>query len=174
MKNKLLLFLSSFFIVMGIANVASSDTIKTDFVFMIDATSSMSGEIAGVKNGFAALVNEINDINLNDPDLTIDARFAVVVFGGAAELTLDFTSDLGIAQTALNNITIGGNATQNNHNYNPEAGLEAIRQVLGAGTELVNNHIPTDGFLDFRADARINLILATDENSDTPGCSLKI
>jgi len=132
--------------------------IKSDFVFIIDATSSMSGEIAGVRNGFSSFVGGLNAAD-------VDSRFAVIVFGGAAELTMDFTSDVTATQTALNNIVIGSNAFQNNHNVNPEAGLEAIRMALGA-SELVNNHIPTDGFLDFRSDARINIILATDEDSD--------
>ena len=71
----------------------------------------------------------------------------------------------------MNEVTIGANAPfQNNHNANPEAGLEAIRMVLGAAPQsnLANNNIPEDGVLNFRADARKNLILATDEDSDTP------
>lgn len=137
--------------------------VKTDFVFMIDATSSMGGEIAGVRNGFSTFVGNLNAA-------TVDARFAVVVFGGNAELTLDFTSSSAAAQTALNNIVIGSNASQNNHNTNPEAGLEAIRMVLGAApvSALANNNIPQDGILNFRADARKNLILVTDEDSDRP------
>lgn len=134
---------------------------KTDFVFMIDATGSMAGEIAGVRNGFSTFVGNLNAA-------TVDARFAVVVFGGNSELTLDFTADATAAQTALNNITIGANpGIQNNHNVNPEAGLETIRMVLGAApsSTLDNNNIPQDGILDFRPDARKNLILVTDEDS---------
>ncbi|PTN12565.1 vWA domain-containing protein [Nitrosomonas aestuarii] len=138
--------------------------IKTDFVFMIDATGSMSSEIAGVRAGFSSFVGSLNAA-------TVDARYAVVVYGGAPELTLDFTADGTAAQTALNNITIGANpGIQNNHNFNPEAGLEVIRMVLGAApnSELANNNIPQDGFLNFRVDARKNLILVTDEDSDNP------
>lgn len=135
----------------------------TDFVFIIDATSSMGDEIDGVRNGFSSFVGGLDS---ND----IDARFAVVVFGGAPELTLDLTSDASAAQTALNNIVLGSNSTQNNHNLNPEAGLEAIRMVLGDAPQsnLANNHIPQDGLLNFRSGARINIILATDEDSDLP------
>ncbi len=138
--------------------------IKTDFVFMIDATASMAGEIAGVRAGFSSFVGSLNAA-------TVDARYAVVVYGGAPELTLDFTSSGSAAQTALNNITIGANpGIQNNHNYNPEAGLEVIRMVLGTApnSNLANNNIPQDGILNFRADARKNLILVTDEDSDNP------
>ncbi|MGE0592614.1 MAG: PEP-CTERM sorting domain-containing protein [Vicinamibacterales bacterium] len=141
--------------------------VKTDFVFIIDATSSMAGEIAGVRNGFAGFVAGLNA----DPNVVVDARFAVVVFGGLPELILDFTSDTTLVQARLNAVTIGANpGIQNNHNVNPEAGLEAIRMVLGAApdSELANNNIPEDGFLNFRNDARKNLILATDEDSDLP------
>ncbi|MEM8987368.1 MAG: vWA domain-containing protein [Pseudomonadota bacterium] len=144
------------------ATSAHAATIKTDFVFMIDGTSSMAGEIAGVRNGFSSFVSGLNANN-------VDARFSVVVFGGQPELILDLTPDATAAQTALNNVTIGANpGIQNNHNFNPEASFETIRMVLGEApnSELANNNIPEDGFLNFRSDARINLILATDEDSD--------
>lgn len=142
----------------------SAGIIKTDFVFIIDATGSMTGEIAGVRAGFSTFVANLNLA-------AVDARFAVVVFGGDSELTLDFTANGADAQTALNNIVIGSNAFQNNHNLNPEAGLEAIRMVLGEATNsnLDNNNIAADGILNFRADARKNLILVTDEDSDRGG-----
>lgn len=160
---KSVLFAST--MVAGLATAAANAApLKTDFVFIIDATSSMAGEIAGVRNGFATFVGNLSAA-------TVDARFAVVVFGGQSELTLDFTSDAAAAQTALNNIVIGSNAFQNNHNLNPEAGLEAIRMVLGAAPQSVmdHNHSPNDtGLLSFRSDARKNLILVTDEDSDQP------
>lgn len=143
---------------------AHAAPLKTDFVFMIDATGSMAGEIAGVRAGFATFVSGLNAA-------TVDARFAIVVFGGSPELILDFTSDSAATQTRLNQVTIGANAgIQNSHNVNPEAGLETIRMVLGAApnSELDNNNIPEDGFLNFRSDARKNLILVTDEDSDRP------
>ena len=144
------------------AGAANAAPIKTDIVFMIDATGSMSGEINGVRNGFSSFVSGLNSA-------AVDARFAVVVFGGQAELTLDFTSDTTVAQNSLNAITIGASSgVQNNHNVNPEAGLEVIRQVLGAApiSTLANNNIPQDGILNFRSDARKNLILVTDEDAD--------
>lgn len=136
----------------------------TDIVFMIDATASMGGEIAGVKAGFAGFVNDLAIQN-------VDARYAIVVYGGAPELILDFTSNAALAISRMNEVSIGANAPfQNNHNFNPEAGLEAIRMVLGAApnSNLVNNNITEDGMLNFRAGARKNLILATDEDSDNP------
>jgi len=135
---------------------------KTDIVFLIDATSSMNGEIAGVRNGFSQFVDDLGAAG-------VDARFAVVLFGGAPELILDFTSDAILTENVLNSIIIGNNpGVHANHNVNPEAGLEAIRMALGAApqSEFLNGNIPQDGTLDFRPDARKNLILATDEDSD--------
>lgn len=147
-----------------VSGTALAVPVKTDFVFLIDATTSMRGEIAGVRNGFSSFVSGLNSAD-------VDGRFAVVVYGGAPELVVDFTSDGAAAQAGLNEIVIGPKAGfQNNHNLNPEAGLEAIRMALGGAgqNELANNNIAGDGLLDFRSDARINLILATDEDSDTP------
>ncbi len=136
----------------------------TDFVFMIDATASMGGEIAGVKAGFSSFVAGLNAAN-------VDSRFAIVAFGGEPELILDFTADQTLAAARLNQVAIGAVAgVQNNHNFNPEASLETIRMVLGAATvnELANNNTPEDGILNFRGNARKNLILATDEDGDRP------
>jgi hypothetical protein len=143
---------------------AFSGPLKSDFVFLIDATSSMSGEIAAVRAGLSSFVTGLNAAS-------IDARFAIVVFGGAPELVLDFTSDATAAQTAFNKVAIGAvPGFQNNHNVNPEAGLEAIRMVLNAAPEsgLARNNVGGSGPLLFRPDARKNLILATDEDSDLP------
>jgi len=142
----------------------AQEAIKTDIVFAIDATSSMSGEIAGVRSGFSSFVSGLGAAN-------VDARFAIVVFGGTPELILDFTSNTALVQSRLNAITIGANpGIQNNHNVNPEAGLEVVRMAFGGATnnEFANNNIAEDGILDFRSDARKNLILATDEDSDRP------
>ena len=102
----------------------------------------------------------------------IDARFAVVLFGGAPELTLDFTTDQLATETAFDLISISGAVAgvQNNHNLNPEAGLEAIRIVLNSAVNntLLRNNVGGTGPLAFRADARKNLIVVTDENSDLP------
>ncbi len=124
----------------------------------------MSGEITGVRNGFSTFVGNLNAAS-------VDACFAVVVYGGEAELTLDFTSSGAVAQTALNNITIGTNpGIQNNHKFNPAAGLETIRMVFGAASNSVLNtdNISEDGILNFRSDARKNLILVTDEDPGLP------
>lgn len=136
-----------------------------DFVFIIDASSSMGGEIAAVKNGLGSFVASLDTSE-------VDARFAIVLFGGAPEIILDFTTDQAITEAAFDLISVGGAVAgvHNNHNANPEAGLEAIRIVLdSAGTNyLFRNNVGGSGPLAFRPDARKNLILVTDENSDLP------
>ncbi|MBL8696363.1 MAG: VWA domain-containing protein [Planctomycetes bacterium] len=137
---------------------------KADFVFIIDATGSMSDEITAVKNGLSGFVTGLQDEN-------IDARFSIVLFGDEPELVLDFTTSLATTTAAFNQISTSGAVAgfQNNHNINPEAGLEAIRVVLGASTEvLAHNNVGGTGVLAFRPDAVKNLILVTDEDSDRP------
>lgn len=136
-----------------------------DFVFIIDASSSMGGEIAAVKNGLGSFVASLDTSE-------VDARFAIVLFGGAPEIIQDFTTDQAITEAAFDLISVSGAVAgvHNNHNANPEAGLEAIRIVLdSAGTNyLFRNNVGGSGPLAFRPDARKNLILVTDENSDLP------
>ncbi len=136
-----------------------------DFVFIIDASVSMSDEIAAVKNGLGSFVTSLNTNNIN-------ARFAVVLFGGPTEIIQDFTSDQATTEAAFDVISVNGAVTgvHNNHNLNPEAGLEAIRIVLNAATNntLQRNNVGGSGPLAFRPEARKNLILVTDENSDLP------
>jgi hypothetical protein len=136
-----------------------------DFVFIIDATVSMAGEIAAVKNGLGSFVTSLNTNNIN-------ARFAVVLFGGPTEIIQDFTTDQTTTEAAFDVISVNGAVpgVHNNHNVNPEAGLEAIRIVLNAAVNntIQRNNVGGSGPLAFRPDARKNLILVTDENSDLP------
>ncbi len=136
-----------------------------DFVFIIDASSSMSDEIAAVKNGLGNFVTGLNTNN-------IDARFAIVLFGGPTEVILDFTSDQATTESVFDLISVNGAlpGIHNNHNLNPEAGLEAIRIVLNSAINntLQRDHVGGNGPLAFRSEARKNLILVTDENSDLP------
>lgn len=141
---------------------------QADFVFLIDATDSMTSEIGGVKNGFSSFVTGLDTA-------AIDARFSIILFGGGPELVLDFTDDAAAVSAAFNLISASGAVTgfQNNHNTNPEGGLEAIRMVLGEANfnTLVTNNLDAysgDGTLNYRADARKNIILVTDEDSDRP------
>jgi hypothetical protein len=136
-----------------------------DFVFIIDASSSMGGEIAAVKNGLGNFVTGLNTAQ-------VDARFAIVLYGGPTELIQDFTSDQLVTEGAFDLISVNGAfpGIHNNHNLNPEAGLEAIRIVLDSATNstLQRTHVGGSGPLAFRPNARKNLVLVTDENSDLP------
>ena len=148
------------------ANPPPNSSIQTaDFVFIIDASVSMAGEIAAVKNGLGSFVTGLNTNS-------IDARFAIVLFGGPTEVILDFTSDQATTEGVFDLISVNGAlpGIHNNHNLNPEAGLEAIRIVLNAATNntLQRNNVGGSGPLAFRPGARKNLILVTDENSDLP------
>ena len=125
----------------------------------------MAGEISAVKSGLSSFITGLDTAS-------IDAQFSVILFGGAPELVLDFTNDETAVVNAFNSISVTGAVSgfQNNHNVNPEAGLEAIRIALGAATDstLLRNNVGGTGGLDYRTDARTNLILVTDEDSDRP------
>lgn len=155
--KKLILISTVFLCIVGIAGAAGAVT-KADFVFIVDNTSSMSNEITAVKNGLSAFVNGL-DAN------AVDYRFAVVVFGGGPEMTLNFTDSVADTVAAFNAMNTNGI-----HNVNPEAGLEALRMVLGAANtnNLIWNGNGVASSLNFRNDARKNLILVTDEDSDLP------
>ena len=150
---------------LGLAPAAQAVPTKADFVFVIDATGSMGGEIAAVKAGLGDFVTGLNAAQ-------VDARFAVVLFGGAPELVQDFTSSGAATETTFDTISVNNAVAgfQNNHNANPEAGLEAIRIVLGgaANNALLRTNVGGSGPLAFRNDARKNIILVTDEDSDSP------
>lgn len=125
----------------------------------------MADEIAAVKNGLGSFVASLNTNNIN-------ARFAVVLFGGPTEIIQDFTTDQATTEAAFDVISVNGAVPgiHNNHNLNPEAGLEAIRIVLNAAVNntIQRNNVGGSGPLAFRPEARKNLILITDENSDLP------
>ena len=161
MKKYLLTIFTFVFLAAGTTTAASS----TDFVFLIDATGSMGGEIASVKSGLSDFIGGLDTA-------AIDAQFSVILFGHAPELVLDFTSNETDVLNAFNSISVTGAVPgfQNSHNYNPEAGLEAIRIALGEATDntLVRTHVGGTGGLDYRTGARTNLILVTDEDADRP------
>ena len=154
----------SLFATLSVTNAAHAIT-KADFVFVVDATSSMGGEINAVRSGLQAFVQNLDSAE-------VDARFAVVLYGGAPELVQDFTASVTETEASFSQIRVNGPVTgfQHSHNYNPEAGLEAIRIVLNvpdAGA-LVRDHVGGAGPLVYRPDARKNIILVTDEDSDRP------
>jgi len=144
-------------------------SLAADILFIVDATSSMGGEIAAVQAGLGTFATGLAGAG-------IDATFGIVLFGGAPELVLDFTASSAATVAAFNLISVGGAVPgfQNNHNVNPEAGLEAIRITLGAATNNtladtnVGGAVGGMGPVNWRAGVRKNIILVTDEDSDSP------
>jgi hypothetical protein len=67
--------------ILGLAGTAGSVRAApvTDIVFLIDASASMGDNIADVRAGFATFVSNLNAQG-------VDARFAIVMFGGEPEL----------------------------------------------------------------------------------------
>ncbi|MGE0682822.1 MAG: VWA domain-containing protein, partial [Candidatus Binatia bacterium] len=128
--------------------IQPQSSLKADFVFLLDNSGSMGDKIEAVRQG-------LNSFVANMAGSGIDARFAIIVFGGVPCLQLDFTRNVAAVQAAFTNFKCGGG---------DEAGLEAIRMVLGE-TAVITGGIQQ---LQFRSDARKNLILLTDEDSDAP------
>jgi hypothetical protein len=152
-------------VLVGSALAQGNDVKKTDLVFLIDATGSMGDNIAAVRSGLSAFVGNLGSAS-------IDARYALALYGGPTELVLDFTTDGSALQTAFGQISVNGAVSgfQNDHNQNPEAGLEALRIILNGASNntLQRNNVGGSGPLVFRGDARKNIILVTDEDSDLP------
>ncbi len=122
---------------------------RSDFVFIVDHSASMGIEIRNIRDALPAFVQELQQNN-------VDHRFAVVAFGDEPRRVQDLTADVTLIQAALSTLLTPPIVTR-------EAGLEAIRMVLGeSSVPLVN------GPISFRTAALKNLILITDEDSDQP------
>ena len=147
----------------GVLTGAGASAQTVDFVFIIDASPSMSNNITAVKNGMGSFVTDLDAAG-------VDARFAIVLFGATGpELILDLTSDATATINRLDEINTGGGleGVHDNHSGNPEDSLTAIRAALNATVTPLNHvHVGGTGRLSFREGALINLILLTDENSD--------
>lgn len=152
---------------------------KVDFIFVVDASGSMSSVISIVSTGLADFSAELVSEG-------IDAQFGISLIGGTLtparstvlptehagstppELYQLLSSDSDL--TTMNLLSIDSSvpidAPHLNHSINPEAGLEMIRMVLEVA-QMSELSGPASNF-DFRPDARRVLILVTDENSDIP------
>jgi hypothetical protein len=64
--------------------VVSTAVTRTDVLFVIDASGSMGSKIAGVASGVVAFANSLLASG-------IDARFAVVRYGGSPVIFMPFT-----------------------------------------------------------------------------------
>ncbi|KAI3657175.1 hypothetical protein MP638_000299, partial [Amoeboaphelidium occidentale] len=139
----------------------TNHTSKADFLFIIDASNSMDSKIAAVNSGlnkFAELIST----------KTMDARFAIVIFGYLPKIKLPFTSNT----TAFRQVMLSIDTTEGGQ----EASFEAIRMALqNDGNDM--DACCTDEFggsdkskcnLTWRQDSTRVIILATDEDSDLP------
>jgi hypothetical protein len=158
----------AFFVLPSISTAqipAGSTVNQVDFVFLIDASPSMSNNIGAVRAGMSQFVTDLTNNS-------VDAEFAMVLFGKSGpELVLDLTADTAVVLQAFDDINVNGAAVgfHDTHNGDPEDGLAAIRAALGATNTVLNHvHVGGNGIIDFRVGSLINLILMTDENSDRP------
>jgi len=140
--------------------------IETDFVFVINATATMDAELANFQTGLSTFLDD-----LDTPQ--ISARYAIVLFGGSPELVLDFTTDKQAVLDAFDQISTVGAVTdfQRSHIVGPDALQEAIRVVLNEATFLDSDfrtNVGGTGPLEFREEARINIVAVTDGDSDLP------
>ncbi|MBN1799807.1 MAG: VWA domain-containing protein [Spirochaetales bacterium] len=143
-----------------------------DYVFVIDASGSMSAEIIEVKSALTSFLDVMNSMN-------VDARYAIVIHGWANppfdfphELVLDWTANEEEVKTAVNMISESGAVPdfQNNHSGGYDSSFEVIRMVLNSA---VNNNLDRtytgdSGSLVFRSNCKKKIILITDEDSDIP------
>ncbi len=137
-----------------------------DYVFIIDATSTMQDEVSALRNGLSGFLSTA-DMSL------IDARYCIVLYGTHPELIMEFTDEPNSVINVMNSINCSGAASglHADHNSNPNAALETIRIVLGEAVDktLVNGPAVSSGYrFAFRSGAGKNLILVTDEDSDRP------
>jgi hypothetical protein len=140
--------------------------IETDFVFVINATATMDAELTNFQTGLSTFLDD-----LDTPQ--ISARYAIVLFGGSPELVLDFTTDKQAVLDAFDQISTVGAVTdfQRSHIVGPDALQEAIRVVLNEATFLDSDfrtNVGGTGPLEFREEARINIVAVTDGDSDLP------
>ena len=134
----------------SIATIANAALIKTDIIWIVDTSGSMSGEITDIKNNIA----QFNTVMIANG---IDAHYGLVEFGGnsgnggtngTATLFQDLV-DFSTFNLALN----------------PFSKLSAS----GGGTEDGSLAIQTAMTASFRMDSVRNFILVTDEDDDRSG-----
>jgi len=144
--------------------------IETDFVFVLNATMNMDDELGNLQGNMQTALSSFLD-DLDTPQ--VSARYAIVLFGGAPELVLDFTSNKEAVLDAFDQISTVGAVTdfQESHITGPDALQEAIRVVLNEATFLDSDfraNVGGTGPLVFGEEARINIIAVTDGDSDLP------
>lgn len=125
---------------LGVA-VPTHAAIVADIVWVIDISGSMGDDIAQVKQR----ITEFHTVMTNN---TIDAQYALVVFGGNPVLRQDLTNFAAF--------TAAGSPFQ-------------LTTANGGGTEDGSLALQTALNVNYRTDAVRNLILVTDEDDDNTG-----
>ncbi|KAJ3238330.1 hypothetical protein HDU78_003589 [Chytriomyces hyalinus] len=137
----------------------TTTTVPADFLFLIDGSASMCTYNIDIANSLSTFVTLIASKNIN-------ARYAVVAFGGLPSILLPFTSVYTDAKTALQNVGCKRSGW--------EAGLEAIRMTLNSnngsdmGQSCLTGYNGTACKIIWRAGSERQIIMATDEDSDIP------
>ncbi|KAJ3150348.1 hypothetical protein HDU89_003126 [Geranomyces variabilis] len=133
----------------------------TDFLFIIDSSSSMCPYIAQLTNRMQTFVTGLKAKNVTD------ARFGIVLYGGSPVIFQAFTSDAAAASYALSKVpcNMGGQ----------EAAFEAIRMSLAGnnGADYLRKCVNGDTSsancnISWRTNVTKSMILITDEDSDLP------
>lgn len=99
----------------------TSEGKQVDFVFLMDVTGSMGGELSGLKTDVQNFIDDVETEGL-------DARYALYLFGDEEEtgppavfLKQDFTADSTVFKTAVQNTSLeeevgyGGDAPEDNY-----------------------------------------------------------
>ena len=130
---------------LGLGSGANA-AIVADIMWVIDTSGSMGADIAQVKSR----VLEFNNVMVAN---SIDAKYGLVRFGGAASLIQDFTTfaDFSMAGSPFSLLTASGGST--------EDGSAAIQTALTST---------------YRANSVRNIILVTDEDDDNVGNRLAL
>ncbi|KAJ3192367.1 hypothetical protein HK101_006678 [Irineochytrium annulatum] len=140
-----------------------TQTLPADFLFLIDGSGSMCPYINTIEQSLQSFIQQLTQQG-------VDATFAVAAFGGVPTLLQPFSANGTLTQGTIGAIgcTRGGQ----------EAGLEVIRMSLAnnSGSDFNKNCVKPYNtqaacVLNWRANAKKNIIIATDEDSDLPTLS---
>lgn len=144
------------------SSVTVTSAVPVDFLFLIDTSGSMCSKITALGMGLSNFVSYIQQNG-------VDARFALVLFGGDPSIRLPFITNSTILINEILNLGCGGGGQ--------EAMFEAIRRSLppNSGQDLTMNCSSSVGGsqastcnLNWRSGATPAIIVATDEDSDLP------
>lgn len=104
---------------------SSRETVKLDVMFLLDATGSMSDEIAQLQTNILSISQQINDMG------DVDVRFGLVHYRDRDDAYVtqvhDFTPDVNTFQTELNRVRAdGGGDTPESLNAGLHDALQAV------------------------------------------------